>query len=321
MQPDAQLVIAGGASLLDHGAASAGFPAAHRRGRRCWRARWSVSARCRTREMPSLYRLADALVFPSVKEGFGLVVLEAMASGIPVVTSRIAPFTEYLARGRRGLVRSAQRRLDRRGHGDGAQRAAAHAAAPRAASCWRAIDWRNAAQAHLPVYHRIDGAAACLRCASSSAGPTARPRVLFAVAGHQGSSRGASAYPLADFLPAAAIALTIASDRVRAKFGFACSQRDGAACPDREPRRRASSDRRRRRHRHRIRRIAFNDEQRAIMTLASVLAFPRRHRRRRPGRPLGQLLSAAARHRARGVREAHADACLEGRSAGTISAW
>ena len=46
--------------------------------------------------MPALYRAADALVFPSVKEGFGLVVLEAMASGIPVVTSRIAPFTEYL---------------------------------------------------------------------------------------------------------------------------------------------------------------------------------------------------------------------------------
>jgi glycosyltransferase involved in cell wall biosynthesis len=47
-------------------------------------------------EMPALYRAADVLVFPSVKEGFGLAVLEAMASGIAVVTSRIAPFTEYL---------------------------------------------------------------------------------------------------------------------------------------------------------------------------------------------------------------------------------
>jgi glycosyltransferase involved in cell wall biosynthesis len=49
--------------------------------------------------MPALYRAAAALVFPSIKEGFGLVILEAMASGVPVVTSRIAPFTEYLCDG------------------------------------------------------------------------------------------------------------------------------------------------------------------------------------------------------------------------------
>ena len=70
--------------------------------------------------MPALYRAADALVFPSVKEGFGLVVLEAMASGVPVVTSRIAPFTEYLGDGDVAVVRSARRRLDRSRHGGGA---------------------------------------------------------------------------------------------------------------------------------------------------------------------------------------------------------
>jgi glycosyltransferase involved in cell wall biosynthesis len=38
-------------------------------------------------ELEDLYRAADAFVFPSLHEGFGLPVLEAMARGIPVVTS------------------------------------------------------------------------------------------------------------------------------------------------------------------------------------------------------------------------------------------
>jgi glycosyltransferase involved in cell wall biosynthesis len=39
------------------------------------------------RWLPSIYNLADALVFPSLYEGFGLPVVEAMASGTPVITS------------------------------------------------------------------------------------------------------------------------------------------------------------------------------------------------------------------------------------------
>jgi len=96
--PAAQLVVAGGASLLDHA---------------------PYRARCRAllaaegldvgpgravvetgpvdqAEMPALYRAADVLVVPSWTEGFGLCVLEAMASGTPTVVSRRPPFTEYL---------------------------------------------------------------------------------------------------------------------------------------------------------------------------------------------------------------------------------
>ncbi len=47
--------------------------------------------------MPRLYRLATALVFASVKEGFGLCVLEGLASGVPVIASRIEPFVSYLS--------------------------------------------------------------------------------------------------------------------------------------------------------------------------------------------------------------------------------
>ncbi|MFB3882098.1 MAG: glycosyltransferase family 4 protein [Armatimonadota bacterium] len=37
--------------------------------------------------MPALYRAATVVVYPSLYEGFGLPILEAMASGVPVVTS------------------------------------------------------------------------------------------------------------------------------------------------------------------------------------------------------------------------------------------
>lgn len=46
--------------------------------------------------MAQLYRAADVFVFPSVKEGWGLVALEAMASGLPVIASGIEPLTDYL---------------------------------------------------------------------------------------------------------------------------------------------------------------------------------------------------------------------------------
>ena len=47
-------------------------------------------------QIPTLYHAADGFLFPSVKEGWGLVVLEAMASGVPVLTSDIPVFREYL---------------------------------------------------------------------------------------------------------------------------------------------------------------------------------------------------------------------------------
>ena len=54
-------------------------------------------------ELAELYRGARALVFPSLYEGFGLPVLEAMASGTPVVTSR-GGATEEVAGGAAVLV-------------------------------------------------------------------------------------------------------------------------------------------------------------------------------------------------------------------------
>lgn len=55
-------------------------------------------------EMAAWYRAADALAFPSVKEGFGLAVLEALSAELPVVTSDLPVFREYLTPGQDALL-------------------------------------------------------------------------------------------------------------------------------------------------------------------------------------------------------------------------
>ncbi len=56
-----------------------------------------------TEDVCGLYNLADVFVFPSLYEGFGLPVLEAMACGTPVVTSRVEALAE-VAGGAAALV-------------------------------------------------------------------------------------------------------------------------------------------------------------------------------------------------------------------------
>jgi len=98
----AQWWIAGGASLLDHRDYGQRFLSmAETAGLSVGRTLDSTAdivllGRIDDTLMPALFRAADALLFPSLVEGFGLVVLEALSVGTPVITSRIAPFTEYL---------------------------------------------------------------------------------------------------------------------------------------------------------------------------------------------------------------------------------
>ena len=47
-----------------------------------------------TEELPRLYRGAEAVVFVSLYEGFGLPILEAMASDVPVITSSVSAMPE-----------------------------------------------------------------------------------------------------------------------------------------------------------------------------------------------------------------------------------
>jgi len=49
-------------------------------------------------ELPSIYRLAKIFVFPSFAEGFGMPLLEAMASGVPVITSATTAMPEVVGK-------------------------------------------------------------------------------------------------------------------------------------------------------------------------------------------------------------------------------
>ncbi|KPQ35401.1 MAG: Glycosyltransferase [Phormidesmis priestleyi Ana] len=94
-QPQAQLVIAGGATLFDY--------QDYRREFMTLVEQYGLADAVilpgvvPDEAMPVLYRLANAFVFPSLKEGWGLVLLEAIASGLPVLTANQAPFTEFLS--------------------------------------------------------------------------------------------------------------------------------------------------------------------------------------------------------------------------------
>lgn len=47
-------------------------------------------------DKPVIYKLAELFIFPSIYEGFGIPVLEAMASSIPVITSNVASLPEVV---------------------------------------------------------------------------------------------------------------------------------------------------------------------------------------------------------------------------------
>jgi glycosyltransferase involved in cell wall biosynthesis len=55
-------------------------------------------------EKVAYYRLADLLVFPSLMEGFGLVVVEAMSCALPVIVSNRGSLPELVGDGEGGFV-------------------------------------------------------------------------------------------------------------------------------------------------------------------------------------------------------------------------
>lgn len=91
LQDDVLLVLGGQASSAERDAV---FKAARRTGvmrRLVW------SGRIRDADLAGLYGGAQAFIYPSLSEGFGLQVLEAMACGCPVITSNRGALAEVAA--------------------------------------------------------------------------------------------------------------------------------------------------------------------------------------------------------------------------------
>jgi glycosyltransferase involved in cell wall biosynthesis len=123
-------------------------------------------------ELAGWYHAADALCFPSVKEGWGLAVLEAMCAGLPVVASDLPAFREYLVDSENALlppvgndaaVAAAMRRLV----ADADLRARLTAAGVETA---RRYTWAASAERHEEIYSG-------LRPTISISGDVARVRV------------------------------------------------------------------------------------------------------------------------------------------------
>jgi glycosyltransferase-like protein len=142
--PDLQLVIAGGETLFDY---------------RDYRSRWDKRAAelgvtplvlgpVEDAELPSLVAAAEVFAFPSVKEGFGLAPMEALAAGVPLVVSDLPVFREIFR--------------DAASYATGPEDLARHLlAAPktnrgaRGRALAATYSWPAAAAAHLEFYSRV----------------------------------------------------------------------------------------------------------------------------------------------------------------------
>jgi glycosyltransferase involved in cell wall biosynthesis/predicted metal-dependent phosphoesterase TrpH len=95
-KPDVHLVLAGDGPELER------LQAEHRSNPMI-----AFTGRLNRTELPDLYSMADALVFPSTTDTFGMVVLESQACGLPAIVSDVGGPQELVASGETGFVVSA----------------------------------------------------------------------------------------------------------------------------------------------------------------------------------------------------------------------
>ena len=156
-QPEAgwQWVIAGGASILDHAPYRARFEEALTACGPAVRAAIHRPGVVAEEDMPALYHMADVFCLPSLHEGWGLTVLEAMAAGVPVVVSRRPPFTEYLDESCAILVDPSRPVAIAAGIAYACRQMSHAGLIQRARERAAMFGWRQSAERHVDVYRRL----------------------------------------------------------------------------------------------------------------------------------------------------------------------
>lgn len=95
-EPRLRWVVAGGASIWEHDAYRQQFSRELSALPTELRERITILGTIPEAELSTLYQLSDVLLCPSLQEGFGLCVLEALAAKCAVIVPQGAPFDEYL---------------------------------------------------------------------------------------------------------------------------------------------------------------------------------------------------------------------------------
>jgi glycosyltransferase-like protein len=153
--PQAQLVIAGGATLFDYQDYREEFF-------RCVDAlgikvgeSLILPGVLSDEELPILYRCADAFCFPSLKEGWGLVLLEAIASGLPLMVPQESPFTEFLSQVSVEWVSAQSTVSIAAGMLNVSKTIRASELTSQNQKLLQHYSWKNSAQHHVRVYERL----------------------------------------------------------------------------------------------------------------------------------------------------------------------
>lgn len=108
-------------------------------------------------DLPVVYSMAELFLFPSLWEGFGLPALEAMACGVPVVTSNTSSLPEVVGdagilvnpEDTNAIARGMQRLLN--------DRILKKKLAKKSIERARRFSWEEAAKKTLQIYHEIKG--------------------------------------------------------------------------------------------------------------------------------------------------------------------